>query len=235
MKTLAFLLLPISLAASAHAAEPKGHFVLVGGGGTGSEIRGEFVRLAGGKDARIVIIPSASDDPGPATAGSLWRSYRVPVSVLHATDRSAAADAKLYACLDQATGVWIGGGRQSYFMHLFSGTPLADKLKTVLARGGVVGGTSAGASVVTGVMVLGASEGRGLGLLEGFIVDQHFSERHRLPRLKRLIEKYADKVGYGIDENTALVLSGGSIKVLGAGTVTRYRANGETAVLRATR
>src|SRR5205807_2533054 len=103
--------------------------------------------------------------------------------------------------------VWIGGGKQSRLMYLFAGTPLAAKLRAVLARGGVVGGTSAGASVVSRVMVIGSGEGRGLGLLDRLIIDQHFSQRHRLERLKRLIEKYPDQVGYGIDERTALEIS----------------------------
>src|SRR5437016_6101379 len=169
MKTFVPFLIPIVLATPAHAEEVKGQFVLVGGGRTGVEIRGEFIRLAGGKNACIVVIPSASDDPRPASAGSPWRSYSASVTVLHVTDRAAAAEAKLYACLDQATGVWIGGGRQSHFMHLFAGTPLAGKLKAVLSRGGVIGWTSAGAAVVSGVMVLGTSESRGLGLLAGCI------------------------------------------------------------------
>jgi cyanophycinase len=235
MKAVSPWIVLLSLIAPARAEAPKGHFLLVGGGGVGPEIRREFVRLAGGKDARLVVIPSASRYARPEPAAAVWRSYCARVAVLHAPDRRAAADPKLYACLDQATGVWISGGKQSRLVYLFAGTPLADKLKAVLSRGGVVGGTSAGASVVTQIMVLRSGEGRGLGLLDGLIIDQHFTQRRRLERLKRLIEKHKDKTGYGIDEGTALIISGDSVRVIGPGTVTRFQAKGAPSVLRAPR
>jgi cyanophycinase len=232
-QALALWFISGTLVAKTYAAAPKGHFLLVGGGKVGPEVRREFIRLAGGKNARIVVIPSASNTARPAAAAAVWQGFHTRVAVLHAGDRQAAADPHLYSCLDRATGVWIGGGKQSRLVYLFGETPLADKLRAVLARGGVVGGTSAGASVVTRVMVLRNAEGHGLGLLEDYIIDQHFSQRHRLARLKKLIEKYKDKTGYGIDEGTALVISGDSVKVIGPGTVTRYQASGATAVLRA--
>src|SRR6185369_1772066 len=205
MIAVSLWLLPLVLVTDAKPVEAKGHFVLVGGGGLGPDICQEFVRLAGGKDAKIVVIPSASGYARPSRCASLWQAYGARVAVLHAANRNAAADAKLYHCIDRATGVWIGGGNQGRLMYLFEGTPLADKLKALLARGGVIGGTSAGASVVTSVMVWGRGEGRGLGLLDKYIVDQHFSQRGRYGRLKRLVERHGEMVGFGIDERTALI------------------------------
>ena len=111
-------------------------------------------------------------------------------------------------------------------MYLFGGTPLAHKLQALLARGGVVGGTSAGAAVMSRVMVLRNRESRGLGLLDDCIIDTHLSQRKRSARLCKLLEKHKGLTGYGIDEKTALVLSGQSIKIMGIGKVTRYRPNG---------
>ena len=227
MKIIAFSwIILFILPANASADGNKGCFVLVGGGGTDADIRSEFVRLAGGNKARIIVIPSASAVARPEKATAMWRSYQVAVTVLHAPDRTAASEAKLYDCLDRATGVWIGGGKQSRLMYLFGGTPLAHKLQALLARGGVVGGTSAGAAVMSSVMVLRSGESRGLGLLDHCIIDTHFSQRKRSARLCKLLEKHKGPTGYGIDEKTALVLSGQSIKIIGIGKVTRYRPNG---------
>jgi cyanophycinase len=92
-------------------------------------------------------------------------------------------------------------------------------VKNVLARGGVVGGTSAGAAVMSEVMIRGgnrvAEVGTGFGLLPGVVVDQHFSQRDRLPRLQGVLTKYPDLLGLGIDEETAVVVRGQGLTVLG--------------------
>jgi cyanophycinase len=235
MKAVPLFILALALVPGANADVGKGHFVLVGGGRYGADVREEFLRLAGGKAARIVVIPSASNRATPQGTEARWRSYGVKVTVLHAADHRAAINPRLYDCLNRATAVWIGGGKQSRLMAIFRGTPLAAKLRAVLARGGVVAGTSAGASVMSDIMVVGRSESRGLGLLASFIIDQHFDRRHREERLKKLIQKHADKIGYGIDERTALVISGDSVRVVGPGKVTRYRADGTRTVLEAMR
>jgi cyanophycinase len=205
--------------------------VLVGGGLLPPDSGKEFVRLAGGKDARIVVIPSASLRANPEANVRRWQKILgVSVTVLHARTPKEAARADLYKCLDKATGVWIGGGDQCRLTELFDGTVLADKLRSVLARGGVVGGTSAGASVVTRVMVNGKGVARGFGLLDGCVIDQHFTQRQRHERLKRIIDKHPKLTGFGIDANTALVISGKGYRVVGSGTVTRY-TNGRKEVL----
>lgn len=207
---------------AANAAPPgKGHFVLVGGGNISREMSEEFVRLAGGKRARIVVIPSATPWASPRAATARWLALGAETTAIHVTTKKEASDPKLYTCLNDATGVWMGGGDQGLLADLFAGTPLSDKLRAVLTRGGVVGGFSAGASVVTKVMVLGRGESQGFGLLEDLIIDQHFSQRRRLDRLRRLVDKHPDKIGYGIDESTALIISEGLVRVIGDGAVTR--------------
>ncbi|HEV3258514.1 MAG TPA: cyanophycinase [Gemmataceae bacterium] len=200
-----------------------GSLLLVGGGGLPDSIRQRFLELAGGREARIVIIPSASALPDAAEyAFTSWKTAAVKsVRVLHTTSRADADDPGFYGMLRDATGVWISGGDQSRLTTIFGGTAVERELANLLRRGGVVAGTSAGASVVTGVMMAeGGKAGHGFGLLANTIVDQHFSNRGRLPRLLGLLRSYPDQVGIGIDQETAVLIRGDEVSVLGKATVT---------------
>jgi cyanophycinase len=200
-----------------------GSLLLVGGGGLPDSIRQRFLELAGGREARIVIIPSASVLPDAAeSAFASWKTAAVKsVRVLHTTSRADAEDPGFYGMLRNATGVWISGGDQSRLTTIFGGTAVERELANLLGRGGVVAGTSAGASVVTGVMMAeGGKAGHGFGLLANTIVDQHFSNRGRLPRLLGLLRSYPDQMGIGIDQETAVLIRGGEVSVLGKATVT---------------
>src|SRR4029077_11263734 len=132
------------------------------------------------------IIPSASALPdAPAQSLAFWRTAPVAsVHVLHTTCRYEADEPAFYGRLRDATGVWISGGDQSRLAGIYRNTGVERELSKLLQRGGVIGGTSAGASIVSTVMVAGAGKvGKGFGLLANTIVDQHFSNRSRLPRL----------------------------------------------------
>jgi len=200
-----------------------GTLFLVGGGDLPDSLGREFVELAGGPNARLVIIPGAPIN-GPQRAAEIqtWRALGVPnVAVLHAESRSQADDPDFSQVLATATGVWLGGGQQTWFTAWYRGTLVEDRLKEVLERGGVIGGTSAGASAVTNVMVAGGKrepiESRGFGLLDGVIVDQHFLRRNRTGRMLKLLSRHPDQIGLGIDEATAVVvdLKSGNIAVRG--------------------
>jgi cyanophycinase len=143
------------------------------------------------------------------------------VRLLYTTRRSQADDPRIYGLLRQATGVWMAGGDQSRLTDLYGGTRVQRELANVLRRGGVFGGTSAGASVVSTVMMAGEGKwGKGFGLLAGAIVDQHFSNRHRLPRLLAVLKTHPGQLGIGIDEQTAVLIRGNEVTVLGNATVT---------------
>jgi cyanophycinase len=200
-----------------------GALVLVGGGSLPETVRQRFLELAGGKDARLVIIPSASAQPNAAQRSyDFWKTVKAKwVRVLHTTCRCDADEPGFANVLREATGVWISGGDQSRLTSIYGGTAVERELVNVLRRGGVVGGTSAGASVVTDVMLAGTGKtGKGFGLLVHTIVDQHFSNRHRLPRLLNLLRSHPGLAGIGIDEETAVVIRGGEVAVLGNATVT---------------
>jgi cyanophycinase len=206
----------------------RGGLVVVGGGGTPREARERFVDWAGGADARIVVVPSASaradqDDGTFASWLEPWREFGVAELIAVHPTPGQIADADRDA-LGRATGVWFSGGSQARIAERFVGTDLDGLVLGVVERGGVVGGTSAGAAIQSGVMI---AQGRdepeiatGLDLLPGAIVDQHFVARERLGRLRKAIERHPDRFGIGIDEGTAVLVRGRKIEIVGASTAT---------------
>lgn len=218
---------PAELRASARS----GKLFLAGGGDLPDRVLRRFAELSGGPKAKLVVIPGAAVNEGRRLEyANTWRALGVgSVTVLHAESRSQAEDPAFSRVLETATGVWLGGGQQTWFSAWYRGTPVETRLKALLERGGVVGGTSAGASAMTDVMIAGGRweplEGHGLGLFPEAIVDQHFLKRNRAGRMMRLLERYPDLVGLGIDEGTALEVDLGTrrLAVVGASYVMAYR------------
>lgn len=215
--------------AAAERIDPAGiggTLVLCGGGALPESVREEFVKRAGESAARLVIIPTASE-PGEeeadaAQVAAIWKRHGIgTITTLHTRQRDEANDETFVAPLQSATAVWISGGRQSQIAAAFSGTRVERELRALLARGGVVGGTSAGAACLSRVMIVRGRihETPGLGLLPGAIVDQHFLARDRQTRLLAALKAHPDLVGFGIDEGTALVVRGRSLECIGESTV----------------
>jgi cyanophycinase len=209
-----------------------GALVIVGGGKTPDAVLDRFMKLAGGDKAKLVIIPTASASADKTDADKLlapWKE-RKPASavVLHTRDRKTADDAKFLEPLHEATGVWFDGGSQERIADAYLGTGVEKELYALLKRGGVIGGTSAGAAIMSRLMIAkGTKEGqeaRGFDLLPGAVIDQHFLKRNRKERLFGLIDKHPGLVGFGIDEGTALVVRGRTLSVVGDSTVTVYLA-----------
>ena len=204
---------------------PKGGSLLIcGGGRLPEEVRARFLELAGGSGARIVVIPTAlpsADSPGAeASYLSSWRDLGAKtVAMLHTRDRARADDPTFLAPLRQATGVWICGGHQSTLAAIYGETGVERELKALVERGGVVAGTSAGAAILTRVMIVEgrreASFGRGFDLLDGAIIDQHFLKRRHMGRLVGAMETHPGLLGFGIDEGTALLVRNNRLTVLG--------------------
>jgi len=205
---------------------PSGSLVIVGGGGLPDAVRDRFLELAGGKRAKLVIIPTASETAhkkGQFRSFDYWKTQpAASVLLLHTLDREKANDAAFVKPLTEATGVWKGGGDQSRLISAYHGTLVERELRRLMARGGVVGGTSAGASAMSSLMIVSgnpdAKVGEGLGLID-VVIDQHFQNRNRLKRLQGVLEKHPGYLGVGIDEETALVVSGHKAKVLGKANV----------------
>lgn len=207
-----------------------GMLVIAGGGILPQSIKAQFWKLSDGPQARIVVIPGSQMDPEQLEIyEERWDEFEThSVEALQAASRAQADDPEFSRCLESATGVWLGGGQQTWLTGLYRGTLVHERLKNVLKRGGVIGGTSAGAAVMSDIMIAGGRrepvESRGFGFLSDIVIDQHFLKRNRMRRLSKLLEKHVDTIGLGIDERTALVvqLKGRKLSVVGDSYVTAY-------------
>ncbi|MFP6762998.1 MAG: cyanophycinase, partial [Planctomycetaceae bacterium] len=170
---------------------PGGLFI-AGGGGLSEDMLKQFVNLAGGDRAKLVVVPTASrsaDEESNFTAMlERWNQFGVASTVvLHTRDRSVANTDKFLAPLREATGVWFGGGQQSRIAEAYVGTKFEEELAKLQKRGGVIGGTSAGAAIQSRLMIASGNPvpvlKQGFDLLHGAVIDQHFTERKREPRL----------------------------------------------------
>jgi cyanophycinase len=203
----------------------------------------EFVRRAGGDQARIAILPQASalEDTGP-----YYTQLFMDLGVAHAESlnfksRAEAGAEGFSRAIQTATGVFIGGGAQLRLTTLIGGTPLEAALREALNRGTPISGTSAGAAVMPRVMAAygkGGSTPRdkiaqfvpGLGLTDRFAIDQHFRQRDRLGRLLYVITTHPGLIGLGIDEDTAAIIEEDeSVTVCGSGAVTVVDGSGISA------
>jgi cyanophycinase len=240
----AALLCALLLHSAAHAQDTqtigpaKGALVIVGGGALGDDVMGRFVELAGGRNARIVIIPGADTRD---TFPDNWAGYRVfreagvqHVTVLHTRSRQVANTTEFVQPLRNATGVWIPGGRHWRLVDAYLDTRTVRELHALLERGGVIGGTSAGASIQSSYMVRGAVEGntimmapgyeQGFGFLRHAAVDQHLLARDRQEDLLLVIAKHPNLLGIGLDEGTAIVVQGNRAEVIGRSYTAFYNA-----------
>lgn len=209
----------------------KGGALVIGGGGTlPPEVRQRFVDLIGGQDARLVVIPAYEAEPDQITRiTDYWRGFGVrDVRILQARNRAESDQPAFAEPLEHATGVWLTGGDQAWYADLYVGTQVEQKLKDLLERGGSIGGTSAGAAIMSQVMIRhsleGATVATGFDLFPNAVIDQHFMHRSRLNRLLGVLTKHPEHMGFGIDEDTALIvqLRTGKLGVMGRSYVLAY-------------
>ena len=154
------------------------------------------------------------------------------VTVLHTRDRAEADKEEFVAPLKEARGVWLGGGRQWRLVDAYMGTRTQREIESVLSRGGVIGGSSAGATIQGSYLVRGAREGNhimmakgyeaGFGYLKGVAVDQHLLVRRRQDDLVDVIVKKPELLGLGLDEPAAIVVQGDRMEVIGRSVVGIY-------------
>ena len=218
----------------------KGSLLICGGGKLPEELTKLFVQTAGGKQAKIVVIPTAHDgitDEYIESLSEVWKKHGAEsVSVLRTTDKKWADDAEFIKPLTEATGVWFGGGSQSRIADAYLGTAVEQALGNVLKRGGIIGGTSAGAAIMSRVMIASGNPKAvvktGFDLLPGTVIDQHFLARNRKPRLLGVLKERGGLVGVGIDEGTGLLVTGRRMRVVGESTVTILLAASKTRPVR---
>ena len=193
-----------------------------------------FVKVAGGGDARIVVIPTASEleDTGERYVDIFEELYVETALSLPITTRDHAMDPACIEAIEDATAVFLTGGNQLRLSTILGGTPVAQALRRRNADGMHVGGTSAGAAILPEHMIAGGKSGHtprvdgvvmapGLGLTNRLLIDQHFRQRDRLGRLLTAVSFNPFAVGVGLDEDTALFLGpDDTFEVVGSGAVT---------------
>ncbi len=213
----------------------SGSILLCGGSTLPKPILDTFFRLGSGTAGKLVIIPTASprSDLGDFSFWTdYWKDYAwQSIDVVHASNREQwLTDPSL---VDQwverlrgADAVWIAGGDQSRLSERYLGTPVESELARLLERGGVLGGTSAGAAICSQRMISGGTVRpefkTGFGLLPGVIIDQHFLAKNRQERLHRAVTDHQTLYGLGLDESTALWIHGTKARVIGSGKVHWY-------------
>jgi len=238
----------------ATAGPERGTLVLIGGGAQliadspnpvlMHKFVHKFVQLVGGAGARIVFIPTGAPDDLLTPEALEHMRVRLQevmgvdhVTVMHTRDRKQADSAEFVAPLRQATGVWIGSGKDAYLLDAYLGTRVETEIKALLARGGVVAGNSAGAAIsgsldLQGTMVdsPGSPGGKILhvdgtrpawGLLANSVVEPHWSQRNR-PDLTPVVASQPDSLAIGIDQEAAAVVQGNRLEVFGEGHVGIY-------------
>ena len=213
----------------------RGALVLVGGNLQDPAIVERFLELAGGPDVPIVLIPTAggaeSYDETWGGADAFRAAGATRLTVLHTTDRDTASTDTFVEPLRSARGVWFGGGRQWRLADAYLDTKVHEALREVLDRGGVIGGSSAGATILgsylvrgdtrTNTIMMGDHE-EGFGLLRNVGVDQHLLRRNRQFDLVDVVRARTDLLGIGIDEDTAIVVQGDRFEVIGRSYVAIY-------------
>ncbi|MGI9455161.1 MAG: cyanophycinase [Aeoliella sp.] len=206
----------------------NGALVICGGGELPDLAVEKFLELAGGEEARLVVIPTASeraDEEQLESFATVWTERGFSnVEILHTRERDIADSEEFVAPIQAATAVWFGGGDQARIAEAYVGTRVEDELYALLRRGGVIGGTSAGAAIQSRLMIaFGNPEAtlmQGLDLFPGAVVDQHFKVRNRIPRLTAVVAAHPGYFGLGIDEGTGVIVRGRRIQVVGDSSVT---------------
>jgi len=216
----------------------KGHLIIAGGVLRDTSVFNLFIRLAGGPDAPIVIIPTANADDYLLKDSAMIQIEKRAgkqgmnnVTILHTRNREEANSADFVTPLREAGGVWILGGRQWRIADSYLGTKTEQELFNVLKRGGVIGGSSAGATIQGSFLargdtrvntIMAGDHLEGFGFIKNIAIDQHLLARNRSFDMFEILEQYPDLLGIGLDENTAIHVKGNKFEVIGHSYVVIY-------------
>lgn len=207
---------------------PKGHLFIIGGGDRPDSLMARFLELGGGKNARALVIPFSSgdmDDSGNFQVKQFERIGCEEASYIKCAKEEVDSPENL-ARLDGITAIFFSGGDQNKHTEFLLGTKFLEKVREIYKNGGVIGGSSAGAAVMSKIMLTGkegaTAEGdgnfkviktgnvqtaEGLGFVTSAIIDQHFIVRKRENRLISLVIENPGLKGIGIDESTAIIIA----------------------------
>jgi cyanophycinase len=217
---------------------PNGTLIIQGGGAdVGTGIWETFINKAGGLDAKIIVVPTNGGNRTPDGKIRVYQEEQVVarwkqrgatnVHMLHTHDPKVADTEEFAKTLRDAKGVWFDGGRQWNCVDSYSHTLTEREFHNVLARGGVIGGSSAGATIQGDYLVRGAVAGpdivmtpepeheHGFAFLRKVAIDQHINTRNRWDDIIPVIKKYPQMLGIGLSEGTAIVVTGDRFEVIG--------------------
>ncbi len=212
----------------------KGSLVIVGGGTRTPEIMGRFIELAGGADASIVVIPTAigADEYDEEGIKERWKGFGANnIIVRHTKDKEVADSKDFTSAINSASAVWFDGGRQWRLVDSYKDTETERSFWGVLERGGVIGGSSAGATIQGSYLARGDTKNNqimmgdheeGFGFIKNIAIDQHVLARNRQFDLFDILKKRPELLGIGIDESTAIIVKGDQFEVLGESYVLIY-------------
>lgn len=217
--------------------ENQGKLLIIGGAEDKEgdcKILREFLRCAGGTKARIVIMTAATSLPGEVGDNYIRVFERLGAEDVRVVDTQRPEEARnpeYLEAIQQATGIFFTGGDQARIISCLKDTKLDAAMHKRFSEGIIIGGTSAGAAMMPDMMIIeGDSEtnprvdvvamGPGMGFLPGVVIDQHFAQRGRLGRLVSALLLQPAVLGFGIDENTAILVSGDEFEVIGESAVT---------------
>jgi cyanophycinase len=249
--TLLLLSTWLSTGLAQTASGPKRGALVITGGEFGPGVIERFVALAGGPDANFVYIPTAAssiklpsgfiyDPPDNDVAAANTAAFEQElaqlfgvkrIKVLHTSARATANSASFVAPIRRAQGVWLSSGNAGRLAHAYLDTLTARELAAVLARGGVIGGNSAGAIIQGSYIVRGRPDKpllmakgheRGFGFLRNVAIDPHLTEQKREAELVNVLDAHPLLLGIGLDEQAAIVVQGARFEVIGAGRVAIY-------------
>ena len=217
--------------------ENQGKLLIIGGAEDKEgdcKILREFLRCAGGTKAHIVIMTAATSLPGEVGDNYIRVFERLGAEDVRVLDTQTPEDAnnpEYLEAIEQATGIFFTGGDQARIISCLKDTKLDAAMHKRYSEGIIIGGTSAGAAMMPDMMIIeGDSEtnprvdvvamGPGMGFLPNVVIDQHFAQRGRLGRLVTALLLQPAVLGFGIDENTAILVSGDELEVIGENAVT---------------
>jgi cyanophycinase len=211
----------------------SGSLLIAGGGRLSDKIIKRFIDLAGGDEAMIVLVPTAGGaDSYPDSICNFLRSAGAGnIMILHTDNRDTANSVYFTKSLEKATGVWFGGGRQWHLVDSYKGTLAEKRFRDVLDRGGVIGGSSAGATIQGSFLVRGDTKNNqimmgdhqeGFGYISNIAIDQHVLARNRQFDIYGILREKPGLLGIGIDEGTAVVVRRDTMEVIGASYVLIY-------------
>ncbi len=226
-----------SVKQQAEKVQKTGQLVIIGGAEDKERechVLREFIRCAGGSEARIAIMTVATElskEVGEDYIRVFERLGVEDIRIIDTVDREDAENTSFLKTLDKATGIFFTGGDQARITEILKNTEIDKALHRRYAEGVVVGGTSAGASMMSNTMIVeGEAEthprlevvdlDEGMSFLPEAIVDQHFAQRGRLGRLLAALAAHPNLIGLGIDEDTAIIVKDHQFKVVGSGACT---------------